>query len=147
MRTPILYGAAYNIVKNPKWEILMIKRKNTGYKDGYYGLPAGHIEWIERPSDAAERELLEEVWLRVKKEDLKIIHISHRLSPQENWSIMRTYMDFYFEVLSYTGIPENKEEESSEWIFWIDWKKEEKIQFREILERIEKGERYSETII
>ena len=138
MRSPEYYAAVFGIIKNENWEILMIKRKNTGYMDGYYWLPAGHIEWKEAPTLAMQREILEEVWLHIVSENLKLINITYRI--QED----RVVVDFYFEALSYIGSPINAEPEKSEWIYWIDWKKEGKIQFRETLKRIERSETFSE---
>jgi hypothetical protein len=72
------------------------------------------------------------------------LHICHAFSPQETTPEVRQYFSFYFEISSYTGTLSNAEPEKSEHISWIDWQKEEKIQFREILEKIEQWETYSE---
>jgi 8-oxo-dGTP pyrophosphatase MutT (NUDIX family) len=40
MRNPEFYAAVFGIIRNEEGKVLMIKRKNTGYMDGYYGLPA-----------------------------------------------------------------------------------------------------------
>lgn len=144
MRQSEFYAAVFGIIRDPTGKILMIKRKNTGFKDGFYALPAGHMELGESPIWAMIRELSEEIWIMVTSSDIKIVHISHSFSPQEAIREVRQYFYFYFEVLNYTGIPKNAEPEKSECISWIDWKHEEKIQFREILKKIENGEAYSE---
>lgn len=138
MRQPEFYAAVFGIIRDLEWKILMVKRKNTGYMDGYYGLPAGHIEWTETPTVAIQREIQEEVWVTVEIDDLRLVNITHRINED------RVVIDFYYEVLSYSGTPYNAEPEKSECISWINWKKEEQLQFKESLNRIEKGETFSE---
>ncbi len=55
-------GAYGLIIENGK--ILLIK-KNGGPYDGKLDLPGGTIEFGEKPSEALERELMEEVGIRV----------------------------------------------------------------------------------
>jgi 8-oxo-dGTP pyrophosphatase MutT (NUDIX family) len=45
---------------------LLLRRANTGYMDGWYDLPAGHLEDQEKFQDGAARELKEEAGLDVK---------------------------------------------------------------------------------
>ncbi len=144
MRKPLFYGAVFGIIRDETWKILMIKRKNTGFKDGYYGLPSGHIELLESPTDAVKRELKEEVGIDVTKENLRIIHTSYSISENEFDEEIRPYFHFYFEVIAYTWTLANMEEDKSEGIYWIDPKTESKIQFHEIFEYIENGASYSE---
>ncbi len=40
--------------------VCLMRRRNTGFMDGYYALPGGHLQAGERVSAAAQRELLEE---------------------------------------------------------------------------------------
>lgn len=138
MRKPEYYCAVFALIHNEKWEVLTIKRKNTGFMDGYFGLPAGHIEGKELPIVAMQREILEEVGLHVEFENLQLIHIAYRI--QED----RMAIDFYFRVAHFHGTPRNAEPEKSEGISWIDWKNEKKMQFRETLSNIDRGEFYSE---
>jgi 8-oxo-dGTP diphosphatase len=138
MRKPEFFAAVFGIIKNEEWKILTVKRQNTGYMDGYYGLPAWNMEWKEMPRDAMKREILEEIWVHVQNEDLRLINITHRVQDD------RVVVDYYFEVLHYEWIPFNAEPHKSEWIYWIDATEEEKIQFIESLKRIEKWELLSE---
>jgi 8-oxo-dGTP diphosphatase len=137
MRQGAFYAAVFGIIRDPTGKILMVKRQNSGFRDGFYALPAGHVEIGESPMQAMIRELQEEVSITVTPADIRIIHICHSFSPQETTPEVRQYFSFYYEVLSYTGTLTNAEPEKSESISWIDWKAEEKIQFREILEKIE----------
>lgn len=84
------------------------------------------------------REILEEVWLIVTPEDLKLVNITHRINTE------RVSIDFYYEILHYSGAPKNAEPEKSEGIYWIDWKNEKQLQFKQTLEKIELWEMYSE---
>ena len=47
--------------ENGKKQILLSKRKNTGYKDGEYELPGGHLEENEDLYEAMIREAKEEL--------------------------------------------------------------------------------------
>ena len=58
-------------------KILLAKRKNTGYKDGEYEIPGGHLEENEDLYEAMIREAKEELGISLQREDLKIIHIMH----------------------------------------------------------------------
>ncbi len=57
-------------------EILLHRRCNTGYHDGEYDVPSGHVEEDEMPNVAASREVLEEVGLVVNPADLELYHIN-----------------------------------------------------------------------
>ena len=41
--------------------ILLMRRQNSGYYDGWYTVPAGHVEAGELPVDALLREAKEEI--------------------------------------------------------------------------------------
>ena len=58
-------------------EILLLLRKNTGYCDGFYDLPGGHLEANEDLFDGMIREAKEEIGIDLKRENLKIAHIYH----------------------------------------------------------------------
>jgi ADP-ribose pyrophosphatase YjhB (NUDIX family) len=61
------------IIKGNK--VLLLRRRNTGWMDGYYDLPAGHLEDQEPLKKGAARELHEETGLIVDPKDLKLIHV------------------------------------------------------------------------
>lgn len=63
--------------ENGKKEILLALRKNTGYNDGEYELPGGHVDEGEDLMNAMIREAEEELKIKLKIEDLHIKHILH----------------------------------------------------------------------
>ena len=100
--------AVYTIlIKNN--QILMIRRANTGYMDGKYSLPAGHIEAGEFPEDAAIRETKEEIGVNTK--DLQIVTV---LYSDDN------YVCFCFTTDKWEGEIKNCEEDKCDDIRWFD---------------------------
>jgi 8-oxo-dGTP diphosphatase len=103
-------------------KILLIKRANTGYRDGYYSLPAGHVGGSdenggESATQAATREAKEEVGVDIEINDLRLVHTLHRVStdptPHER-------MDLYFEAEKWRGEPKNAEPHKCDEIRWAD---------------------------
>ena len=45
--------------------LLLLRRANTGFLDGYYSLPGGHVEAGEEVAKAAAREVAEEARIEV----------------------------------------------------------------------------------
>ena len=79
-------------------KILLSCRANTGFEDGNYSVPAGHLENNETATQAMEREAREEVGITINPEDLKVIHVMHRKSTQSR-------IDFFFTSEKWQGEP------------------------------------------
>ena len=60
-----------------KLYILLMKRVNTGFDDGYFELPGGHLEAGEDIFGSMIREAQEELLIDLKELDIKITHILH----------------------------------------------------------------------
>lgn len=58
------------IIRNKKGEILILK---TTYKN-HWEIPGGVVEFNESPREAAEREVREELGLRIKVTQCLVIH-------------------------------------------------------------------------
>lgn len=95
------------IIRDAK--VLLIRRANTGWMDGYYDLPAGHLEDQERLKDGAARELKEETGLRVDPSDLKLIHVhqNHHLPKSPHYG-------YIFQASKWEGEPRLVEPEKSD---------------------------------
>ncbi len=143
MRNSEYYAAVYWIIENKKGEILLMKRKNTGFMDDKYGLPAGHLEWYESLKQWLIREIKEEICIEVIEEDLEMVHISHRIS---NWE--RVYFDFYFKVKKYTWVIANWEPDKCSEVKFLDFQNSEIIPYlKNVFNKIRAGEGFSEIYI
>lgn len=110
----LIYSAVYGLLKNDS-KILLIRRFNTGYKDGFFTLPTGHIEKNELPKEAMVRELSEETGFICDIDSIISLHAMHRICDSG-----RTYIDYYFEILKYKGNLENKEPEKCDYVGWYE---------------------------
>lgn len=104
-------GVYVLLVRNGK--IYLLRRSNTGFRDGEYNVPGGHLDGNEPASAGAAREGLEEAGVTIAPEDLTIAHISHRKNPD------REYVDIYFEAKRWTGEPHNAESDKSDHGDWF----------------------------
>jgi ADP-ribose pyrophosphatase YjhB (NUDIX family) len=93
-------------------KILLLRRINTGYADGMYGLPSGHLEENETIREGIKREAKEEIGIDLDVDDLKLVHTMHR---KEN----DTRVDFFFEVSKYQGTPINNEPDKCDDLQWF----------------------------
>jgi ADP-ribose pyrophosphatase YjhB (NUDIX family) len=108
------YVACYLVLlKNNK--VLLLRRYNTGYEDGNYGLISGHVESNESIRSAIVREAKEEVGIEVNPNDLSFIRVVHRKFTED-----RIYIDFFFSTKCWTGQPSNLEPLKCDEILWVD---------------------------
>jgi 8-oxo-dGTP diphosphatase len=94
-------------------KIPMLRRFNTGYQDGNYGLPAGHLEAGEMPTAGTVREVVEEIGVDLKSEELSIVHIMYRhCSDHER-------VDFFFTAKNWSGEVTNVEPHRCDDVSWF----------------------------
>lgn len=96
-------------IKNNK--ILLSRRFNTGWMDGKYSLISGHIDGEETVFKAMVREAFEESGLKINPKDLIPATVIHRKSDVE-------YIDFFFVVKKWQGIPTIKEPNKCDDLSW-----------------------------
>jgi 8-oxo-dGTP diphosphatase len=94
-------------------KILLIRRFQTGYMDGHYSVPAGHLDGNEPVRMAAVREAREEIGVRINPEDIRFAGVFHRLEGDER-------VDFFVHVQSWNGEPVNAEPEKCDELCWAD---------------------------
>ena len=92
-------------------KILLLRRFNTGYRDGEYSVPAGHLDGNETVRAAAAREAAEEVGVQIEKEDILFSSVMHRNEGDER-------VDFFLHVLAWRGEPLNNEPNKCDDLYW-----------------------------
>lgn len=95
-------------------KILLGKRQNTGYADGQFHLPAGHLEEDESVVAAAIREAKEELGVIIMPKDLELVYTLHQRS-----NVGR--LGLFFRVHRWTGTLENREPEKCGGLFWFEF--------------------------
>ncbi len=93
-------------------KILMLRRFQTGYGDGLYSLPAGHVEDGESLTQNMCREAREEVGLNLKESDLTLVHVMHRSEEDIR-------MDFFFTTDKKGLAPKNLEPHKADDLRWF----------------------------
>jgi len=93
-------------------KILLLRRANTGFEDGNYGLVAGHIDGNESLTEAAVREAKEESGIQIDPEDLRLRVVMHRIGADER-------IDFFFELQKWNGEPKNMEPRKCDDLSWF----------------------------
>ena len=100
------------LIKDNK--ILLSRRYNTGYFDGNYSLPAGHLEGNETFIQGLVREVKEEIGVVLAPVDLKLVHTMNRMIPDNERA------DFFFTAEKWQGEPKIMEPEKCDDLRWFD---------------------------
>ncbi|MEO3385217.1 NUDIX domain-containing protein [Mesorhizobium sp. CAU 1741] len=93
-------------------QVLMLRRKGTGWMDGSFSLPAGGLDAGETISQAAIREAYEEIGIGLSPGDLVYAHTLHSLTEGQNW------MGHFFIATRWEGTPKLVELDKHSDIGW-----------------------------
>ena len=130
------------VVLRKKDKILFLLREYTGFMDGMYCLPSGHVEEGENFITAAIRETKEEVGVTVARGKMRPIYTMHRQAASD------IRIDLFFEADEWQGEPSNKEPHKHSGIAWFSLKDMVKQPIMDyqatVLEAIIEGSIYSE---
>lgn len=99
------------LIKDNK--ILLTRRSNTGFYDGFYECPSGHIDGKESVRKAAIRELMEEVGVIATDEDVKVVHVVHRYGEKNE------RVEFYLVAEKWENEPSIKEIDTCDDVAWF----------------------------
>ena len=94
-------------------QILLLRRFNTGFRDGEYSVPAGHLDGGETVMDAAVREAQEEVGIQIEVDDMTFSSVMHRIEDDER-------VDFFVNVHKWQGELFNAEPDKCDDLRWVD---------------------------
>ncbi len=120
--------------------VLLGRRSNTGYADGCWHLPAGHVEDGESATEALVREAGEEIGVRLDPADVRFVHLMHHHTDSGRIAL-------FFDVARWQGEPVNTEPDKCAGWDWFPLEDlpEDMIPYAaEGLARYRKGEVYSE---
>lgn len=95
-------------------KVLILKRKDTGYRDGEYSMPSGHLDGGESAVVAAAREAREEAGVTIDPKDLKLVHVQHRVADEGD----HERVNLFFEAKKWQGTPQNAEPHKCSEIRW-----------------------------
>jgi 8-oxo-dGTP pyrophosphatase MutT (NUDIX family) len=93
-------------------EVLLQRRRGTGYFDGHYGLIAGHVDGSETAPAAMVREAREEAGLTLAEVSLRCVHVMHRNSEVGEW------FDVFFTADRWAGEPRICEPDRCDELAW-----------------------------
>lgn len=93
-------------------QVLLSRRCNTGYEDGNYSVPAGHLDGNEEVKAAVAREAAEEIGIRLEPEDLAVVGVMHRKSDDER-------IDFFLVAHIWAGEIRNLEPDKCDDLRWF----------------------------
>lgn len=99
--------AAYLLLEKDG-KFLFLKRQNTGYRDGDFGMPSGHLEDDESLDECIKREAMEEIGITVSDVELLVVVHTHD-----------DYLDFMFKAVSWVGEIQNCEPDKCGELAWF----------------------------
>ncbi|WP_412538434.1 NUDIX domain-containing protein [Longispora sp. K20-0274] len=103
------------VLRHPDGRILLAQRANTGYADGHWHLPSGHLEPGESLEEGAAREAGEELGIDIAPGDLRLVHVMHHKAPGEEPRV-----GCFFDTDRWAGEPVNAEPEKCSGLRWVD---------------------------
>lgn len=99
-------------------ELLLLRRYNTGYRDGEYSLIAGHLDAGESLAQTLAREALEEAGIIIDPGALVHAHTMHA-RPEKPGDLGDERIDFYFTTSRYEGTPRIMEPDKCDGMAWF----------------------------
>lgn len=107
-----LTGDVHLLLVNNDGQLLFGHRQNTGFEDGAWHVPSGHLEAGESVVQALIREAKEEIGVAIDPEHVEFAHIMHSASSGGRAA-------FFFTVRQWDGTPENREPEKCGELAWF----------------------------
>ena len=109
---PARLRAAAHVFLLRDGQVLLLRRYRTGYEDGNYSVPAGHIDAGEQVLAAAVREVAEEAGVQIAPADLAVVGVMHRRTDHER-------VDFFLAAQRWSGTIRNCEPHKCDELAWF----------------------------
>lgn len=91
--------------------VLLMRRAGTGFFDGLYSLPGGHVEEGESLRTTAVREMREELGIDLAEAGLTVLGVVHRCSDTNR-------IDFFLRAAEWSGEPVIAEPDKCDALLW-----------------------------
>lgn len=111
MTTRQVLPLAVHLVLIHEDRVLWLRRHQTGWMDGHFSVPAGHVEQGESALEAMCREASEEIGVRCSPADLRHVLTMHRASDTPR-------VDLFFRAVRWEGTPTNCEPKKCSGLQW-----------------------------
>ncbi|MES9603420.1 NUDIX domain-containing protein [Actinomadura sp. NPDC000929] len=111
--------APHVLLRRDDGAVLMLRRFNTGYRDGWLCPPAGRIEPGEDVLAAAIREAWEETGVTLHRDDAVFSHVMHRTAASLPGPC-HAVSDYWFTFRNWAGEPRAAEPDKASEALWID---------------------------
>ncbi len=121
-------------------ETFLMRRANTGWADGMWTIPSGHVEKGESVIEAALKEAKEEAGVTIKPEDLMFVH-THAVED--------AYINFYFTTTKWEGEPYLAEPDKCNEVAWASLAAipgDTIMQVRSLIKNMQEGTYFSEVV-
>ena len=116
-----IFRSAVHMIITKDNKVLIQKRKGSKLWPGYYSLPAGHIDEGETQYEALVREAQEELGIII---DPNNILNSYVVLRRNHFNIdgkqLEPYIDYYYDIEQYEGVPKIMEENKCDELIWAD---------------------------
>jgi 8-oxo-dGTP diphosphatase len=94
-------------------KILLARRFNTGWSDGQYSVPAGHLDGKETVLQAMAREAKEEAGVDIDEKDMAVVHVMNRKATDHE------RIDFFVAAKKWRGEPHIAEPNKCDDMRWV----------------------------
>lgn len=104
------------VMLHDEGRVLLLRRANTGWKDGWLSLPAGAHDGGEPLASAAARELREETGVVVAPHALRMVHLMHcRYGDSAT-----EWLGAFFRADAWSGEPRLMESDKHDHLGWYE---------------------------
>ena len=103
--------AGVHVLLERDGRVLLMRRAGTGFFDGLYSLPGGHVEEGESLRATAVREMREELGIELDEASLVVVGVVHRRSDTNR-------IDFFLSAGEWSGEPSIAEPHRCDDLCW-----------------------------